>query len=83
MGIRFDRLRKCALRAIVSAQRHSSVHREATLTNQQLRTMPKRNKLSVRIPFLMDASAEGTLAIVLLFALVLVVVAVFGASVGN
>lgn len=31
--------------------------------------MSKRNRLSVRIPFLMEASAEGRLAVVLLFAL--------------
>jgi hypothetical protein len=40
--------------------------------------MPKRNRLSIRVPFLVEAAAEGTLAIVLLFALTLAVVAIFG-----
>jgi hypothetical protein len=40
-------------------------------------TMFKRNKLLVRIPFLMEAAAEGTLAVVLLFALVLATAAIF------
>lgn len=39
--------------------------------------MFKRNKLLVRIPFLMEAAAEGTLAVVLLFALVLATAAIF------
>lgn len=33
--------------------------------------MPKRSKLSVRIPLLIDAAAEGPLAVCLLFALVI------------
>jgi len=44
------------------------------LTSQQLRTMPKRNKLSIRIPYLVEGAAEGTLANVLLFTLVLAAV---------
>jgi hypothetical protein len=39
--------------------------------------MPKKNRLSVRIPFLMEAVAEGTLSVALLFVLVLAMVAVF------
>jgi hypothetical protein len=42
--------------------------------------MSKRNRLLVRIPFLVEAVAEGTLAIVLLFALVLATVAIFALS---
>ena len=38
--------------------------------------MTKTNKLSVRIPFLMEAVAEGTLAVALLFVLALATVAI-------
>ena len=51
---------------------------EPVLTNQQLRTMPKRNKLSIRSPYLVEGAAEGTLANVLLFALVLAAVTLIG-----
>lgn len=40
--------------------------------------MPKRNKLSIRIPYLVEGAAEGTLANVLLFALVLAAVTLIG-----
>jgi hypothetical protein len=39
--------------------------------------MFQRNRLLVRIPFLMEAAAEGALAVVLLFSLVLMTVAIF------
>jgi hypothetical protein len=39
--------------------------------------MLKRNRLSVRIPFLMEAAAEGTLAVVLLVALAVVMAVIF------
>jgi hypothetical protein len=32
--------------------------------------MPMKNKLSVRIPFLLEAVADGTLSVALLFVLV-------------
>lgn len=38
--------------------------------------MSQRNRLLVRIPFLMEAAAEGALAVVLLFSLALVTVAI-------
>lgn len=38
--------------------------------------MADRNKLSLRIPWLIDASAEGTGAIVALFSIILALVAV-------
>jgi hypothetical protein len=38
--------------------------------------MPKTNRLSVRIPFLMEAVAEGTIAVALLFVLTLAIAAI-------
>jgi hypothetical protein len=40
--------------------------------------MPSKTKLKVRIPFLLEAAAEGPLAIVLLFALALVTITLIG-----
>jgi len=40
--------------------------------------MQNRTKLKVRIPYILEAAAEGPLAIVLLFALALVALALFG-----
>jgi hypothetical protein len=39
--------------------------------------MPEKNRLSVRIPFLMEAVAEGTLSVALVFVLVIAMVAIF------
>lgn len=38
--------------------------------------MPKRSKLSVRIPLVVEAAAEGPLGVCLLFALVIGLIAV-------
>jgi hypothetical protein len=40
--------------------------------------MPNKTKLKVRIPFLLEAAAEGPLAIILLFALALVTITLIG-----
>jgi hypothetical protein len=40
--------------------------------------MSNKTKLKVRIPFLLEAAAEGHLAIVLLFALALVMITLIG-----
>jgi hypothetical protein len=42
--------------------------------------MPIKTKLKVRIPFLLEAAAEGPLAIILLFALALVTITLIGVS---
>jgi hypothetical protein len=42
------------------------------------RAMANKTKLKVRIPFLLEAAAEGHLAIVLLFALALVTIILIG-----
>jgi len=42
------------------------------------RAMANKPKLKVRIPFLLEAAAEGHLAIVLLFALALVTITLIG-----
>lgn len=42
------------------------------------RAMAQKPKLKVRIPFLLEAAAEGHLAIVLLFALALVTITLIG-----
>jgi hypothetical protein len=42
------------------------------------RAMANKTKLKVRIPFLLEAAAEGHLAIVLLFALALVTITLIG-----
>ncbi|WP_143099566.1 hypothetical protein [Bradyrhizobium sp. cf659] len=43
------------------------------------RAMANKPKLKVRIPFLLEAAAEGHLAIVLLFALALTTITLIGA----
>jgi len=43
------------------------------------RAMENKPKLKVRIPFLLEAAAEGHLAIVLLFALALITITLIGA----
>jgi hypothetical protein len=43
------------------------------------RAMADKPKLKVRIPFLLEASAEGQLAIVLLFALALIAITLINA----
>lgn len=40
--------------------------------------MASKTKLTVRIPFLLEAAAEGHVAIVLLFALALVMITLIG-----
>jgi hypothetical protein len=42
------------------------------------RSMANKTKLKVRIPFLLEATAEGDLAIILLFALALVAITLIG-----
>jgi hypothetical protein len=40
--------------------------------------MANKPKLKVRIPFLLEAAAEGHLAIILLFALALIIITMIG-----
>ena len=46
---------------------------------KSLDVMPKATRLILKIPYLVDAEAEGPLAVILLFILVLALIAVHGA----
>jgi hypothetical protein len=69
---------RCARLLVRNANLTCIIRHTSDNSSRMCPKMPKRNRLSVRIPLLVEAAAEGPLAVLLLFVLALAIVTIYG-----